>query len=521
LSIRSRSSAPFGLAVAAALLVACARSAPAPQANFVEPPALQSSHGTLAFDLLAMMNGRTERPAFGYVRPGNAWIAHAAPTLEVRAGDVIRVRYTDALVPPQDTDADGYADDTNLHFHGLTTSPNAPGDDVLATLISPHRHVTYQVRVNPDQPPGLYWYHPHPHGESSRQVGSGMAGAIVVEGIQNLVPSVAGLRERILVVAQAALHSDEGGPHLVHYCGLDKLPPKMRATFLRAHPDADESKNAVVTLNGVPVGSIAIGIRPGERELFRVVNATPQRVLDLYVPGERLEVVARDGVPLGLYPGAAPSEFADDVTIGPGARAEFVVVGPAHAAALQTRAYDSGPTGDIDSAFSLATLVDDGGGSTGDPRLPPALREAPRSGGYFARSLPAARVRRTVTFQENHAGTQFAIDHRSYTPGDPPMFVVRSGSVERWTLVNQTREVHVFHIHQVHFVTERIGEHAVPRAQQHWVDTVIVPYARGKRPGSAVILVDFRDPVVRGTFVFHCHILDHEDGGMMAKIRVV
>jgi FtsP/CotA-like multicopper oxidase with cupredoxin domain len=107
--------------------------------------------------------------------------------------------------------------------------------------------------------------------------------------------------------------------------------------------------------------------------------------------------------------------------------------------------------------------------------------------------------------------------------GAPPAIVARSGTLEEWTIRNDTDEVHDFHIHQVHFVVESLdGALIHPRT---WRDTVLVPVQRrhGARtiPGTASILVDFRNPAIRGTFVFHCHMLDHEDGGMMATIKVI
>ena len=105
----------------------------------------------------------------------------------------------------------------------------------------------------------------------------------------------------------------------------------------------------------------------------------------------------------------------------------------------------------------------------------------------------------------------------------PPAIVARSGTVERWTLVNDSDEEHAFHIHQVHVAVDAVDGVATRRPV--WQDTVSVPRRHGPRgratPGTLTLTVDFRDPRVRGTFVYHCHILDHEDGGMMAKIRVL
>src|SRR5437879_4594507 len=89
---------------------------------------------------------------------------------------------------------------TNLHFHGLEVSPHAPHDDVLDMMAMPGETLHYAVQIPPDHPPGLYWYHTHPHGESHRQALDGMSGALVIEGIESYFPSLTGLPERVLVV---------------------------------------------------------------------------------------------------------------------------------------------------------------------------------------------------------------------------------------------------------------------------------------------------------------------------------
>src|SRR5258706_8815954 len=99
-------------------------------------------------------------------------------------------------------------DMTNLHFHGMTVSPDAPQDDVLTMLAMPGKKLSYTVQIPKDHPPGLYWYHTHPHGESYRQVLDGMSGAIVIEGIESSFPALAGLPERVLVVRGRSIEKD-------------------------------------------------------------------------------------------------------------------------------------------------------------------------------------------------------------------------------------------------------------------------------------------------------------------------
>ncbi len=103
---------------------------------------------------------------------------------------------------------------------------------------------------------------------------------------------------------------------------------------------------------------------------------------------------------------------------------------------------------------------------------------------------------------------------------DPPSIVTTQGSVEDWTIENQALENHEFHIHQIHFLTMAVNGHPLKREEQQFLDTVNIPYWPGTGPYPSVTLrMDFRGPDV-GDFVYHCHILDHEDGGMMAIIRV-
>src|SRR5271154_3993428 len=100
---------------------------------------------------------------------------------------------------------------TNLHFHGLHVSPNAPGDDVLGMMAMPGESLHYIVNIPLDQPPGLYWYHTHPHGESYQQDLDGMSGAIVIDGMERYVPEVQHLRERILVLRDRVLEDNDPG----------------------------------------------------------------------------------------------------------------------------------------------------------------------------------------------------------------------------------------------------------------------------------------------------------------------
>ena len=114
-----------------------------------------------------------------------------------------------------------------------------------------------------------------------------------------------------------------------------------------------------------------------------------------------------------------------------------------------------------------------------------------------------------VTFTEDKKG--FYINGKKYSNSDPPMTTVSIGGFHHWRVVNNTHEVHPFHIHQVHFLA--YAENGTRASRPEWLDTVEVPVQ-----GNVDLMMDFTDPIIRGVSLFHCHLLSHEDKGMMAKI---
>ncbi len=501
-------------------------SAAGPSLNFSEPPVVQSSGGVASVTLSALLaEGLT---------PSYAWDSGTglvAPTIEVNPGDQIQLKLFNNLPPAADKLAMGLPDETNIHFHGLTSSPIAPGDDSI-DAVEPGFSTTYDVTVNPDQPPGAYWYHAHPHGEAAYQVGYGMSGAIIIDGIENEVPDVAGLRQRLLIVRQHFTTgvTDRRRALAARYCGLNRLPPAQRAAFLNnlaSEPrPAAGSAPVPLTVNNIDSSTVAIGIKPGERELFRVVNASVGRYLDLAVDGETLELVSQDGVPLRDFSGSAASETVPDIVVPPSGRAEFVVTGQGAPTTLRTLPFDSGPVGDPDPGDVIGMLVNDNGTSS-NWRVPAAKKHRPTlHPSAYRDPLPPPSASHTIEFQENSTQTVYYLNGVTYDPSAPPAITSHVGTVELWTLENETDEVHDFHIHQVHFVATSVNGVAVPASQQHWRDTFNLPpqihNADGTTsPSVTTVLIDFRDPVIRGTFLYHCHIIDHEDAGMMAKIQVM
>jgi FtsP/CotA-like multicopper oxidase with cupredoxin domain len=466
-------------------------------------PEVRAVHGIATLEFYAVLDPRNGEPELEYNGlPG------PMPTIRVRPGDTILMTlHNDMPSMPLHRDA------VNMHFHGLEVSPNPPADEVIMTLALPGQTLHYRVNIPADHEPGLYWYHPHSHGESYREVTNGMSGAIVIEGMQEHFPALAHMRERIIVLRDVPIGR---GP------ADDDMPmngmmatPSSTASARRANNQnpCRPELGLQPTLNREP--RARIGIAAGERQFFRVVNASAARYYDLSVDGSPLQVVAQDGVPLDAYPGTPPSVVVSHILLPPAGRAEFIVSGTGRPTVLRSGCFNSGKTGDADPAVVLADLVDPNPrpDPSAAPFMPVALTVGkPLPPNWMSRELPAPAVTRTVRFTEDSNG--FYINGKAFAMNGPPMFVARSGTVERWTVINDTPEVHDFHIHQVHFIVESIAGH--PPALRNWLDTVNVP------PHTRVVVtIDFRNPVVRGTFLFHCHILDHEDQGMMAKVQVL
>jgi suppressor of ftsI len=499
--IQRRSRARHAIFALAALLAACssgsstfvtpvAPATPAAAGDLANPPEVVSEHGVARLTLSAVIDPSTGGPALEY--DGSL----VAPTIRVRAGDTIDLTYVNDL-PPSSHEPFNI---TNIHFHGLTTSPNPPADDSIDLNAMPGQTLHYRVPIGTTQPPGLFWYHSHAHGESNWQVFNGMSGAIVVTGIAYFSRETAGLPERIIVLRNRLAHPNYAAtlprPKERHGCGLPFPVP-----------------GEYTTINGQPIGA-SIVMPPRQRQLWRVVNASPDGYYDLSVDGATLHVVAIDGVPFNAYPGAHEREVRD-IVIPPAGRAEFIVQGAAIGASFRTSCFNTGIAGDPNPAQVLATIT---GGIEHLPAVPKPGSTPPPFGTYEETIGDQFARQRTLFFSETGKKSAFYLNGKQYSPNAGPMFTARAGTVERWTLQNFTQEVHAFHIHQVHFIVQDIDGVKQP---QSWWDTLNLPPAHSNgSPGVAHVLVDFRDPIVRGTFLFHCHIMQHEDLGMMAKIAV-
>jgi FtsP/CotA-like multicopper oxidase with cupredoxin domain len=512
----------------------------------IQPPDLYSSNGQLNVEFsFQTFTDSYGRRLYCYI----AGDGSQAPTLHVKPGDELVLKLKNDLPAVADgANSHGGPSDasmgpavhnmelhspcgsgkitsssTNLHFHGLSIPPICHQDDVISTLIQPSESsFEYRFRIPLGQAPGLYWYHPHPHGFSEAQVLGGASGALIVEGIERIVPTVAGLPERVLVLrdqiipGSAETAEDSGGPE----------------------PSKDISINFVAVLypENRPAAMVA---KPNQREFWRVLNASADTYFDLQMrtgPSLRqvrdplpLELIAMDGAPAG----PDPIQGRTDVLLPPGARAELVVTTPPEGVFAQvvTLRYDTGTGGESTPYRVVANLFSSGQSPAPVSRMPEAASARPQQ---FRGLTDTAAIReRKLYFSEKRDNPDnpksplryfITLDGRLPKVFDmnfnEPDLTVQQGTVEDWVIENRAVEAHAFHIHQIHFqVLERDGRTVNEPMLR---DTIDLPYWDGKatRYPTVKLRMDFRDPSIVGTFLFHCHILEHEDGGMMGSIRV-
>jgi FtsP/CotA-like multicopper oxidase with cupredoxin domain len=507
------------------------------------PPELRSQNGVLEVTLNFLSVTDSEGLArYCYVTDTGL----ESPTLRVNAGDKLIIHFNNQLpassdsmagmnmtLSPKDSGSTGgcgsgtmSAVATNIHFHGTNVAPVCGQDEVVTTLVQPGQSFNYTVQVPLNEPPGLYWYHPHVHGFSEGQVQGGATGAIIVEGLQNVDTALAGLPERTFVLRDLLLPASEAND------------PNIPAWDL--------------SINYVPVTypsytPAVIEATPGEQELWRVANTAADTILNLQylVSGtaQPMQVVAIDGYPIASGSSGQNLDTETSVLLPPGARAEFVVSTPAvgQRGQLVTDYWNTGPDGDFDPTRTIATVVN--GSSSASvtnasastkaavTRLP--ARVTPKKVTRFAALTSATPVaQRNLYFSEllenpsdPNSPTNFFITQEGqqpavFTMGQAPNIVVHSGTVEDWVVENRAEEDHIFHIHQIHFQVLEVNGVAVTDPAVR--DTVDLPYWSGTGAFPSVkVRMDFRDPNIIGTFVYHCHILQHEDAGMMGEIQVL
>ena len=531
----------YGLGATGALATAgragaTATTPPAPGA-FFEPAVLRSRGGTLSVHTVArpglVQIGAPKRVStftFDGALPGYTW--------DVDAGDTLAVRMVNHLPPlephPMVMDRPHEWTTTNLHTHGLHVSPQDNHDNIFIT-IPPGGHQDYVFEIPADHPGGLFWYHPHRHGGVNQQLRGGMAGALIVRGSIDKVAEVAAATERVMIIQALQLGDN--------YQLEDPHPQPKPGEYLYPY------SKVVYTLNGRISPTVAM--YPGEVQRWRILNATSEYFTSLHLFGHQWQVLAWDGLPL-----AAP-DAQDHLMLAPGNRVEVLVkAGPAGSYRLQLTPGDSvhpdipGMPASADAAGRVPyrvppmdmhgpmssmvpvsqmpdmeetpdevrprTLLHLAVGGSGPPMgLPTALPA------FDPPILPIARSRTlafTIQRDQSKKFIAFGIDGRPYDPAQVP-YRATLGTAEEWTLVNghdaaDPVHAHTYHVHVNPFRIVKVNGR--PLATPLWRDTFVLTKNEGD---SITFQTNFAD--FSGRFVEHCHMLSHEDLGMMAEVEVV
>ncbi len=473
--------------------------------------------------------------------------------------------------------------DTNLHLHGFEGPPSEE-DIFLSSLSTPMHACEYSVTIPRTQPPGTYMYHTHSHGSSGDQVAAGLDGAWIVEPDRpQIAPSdehVVMLRYRIPAIFLDPFAPDEtpiGLAEIAHEASRPIAPPVPYNAFnpppwpvsfpisaggVTLDPTGcnGASSDVRIALNGSDAPA-TLSIPAGTTQLLRIVNGTSDSATRLFLrdgAGHRVafHVVGLDGVPVSgdMSHPLARYIAMNELMLTTMSRADVLLTADAGASyALSSEHFCGGKDFFFEQHQDLlhvnAVAAEGVPTTLNSAPIPTADTPAARLVAY-ARAHPALVRRRAITFSEYtfakngkvpvHDGYYITdttnpnfhehpfwplYGSRSAFPSNPDV-VVKRGSIEEWYLVNTTMESHAFHIHQMTFVQEN-GWGGIPITS----DTVFVrvgslwPNRRDPnyplvKPRITKILLDFRN-VPRGTFVFHCHMLFHEDRGMMGMIKVV
>lgn len=416
------------------------------------------------------------------------------PRLEARAGDTVRIRFTNNLSDP-----------TNLHYHGLHVTPEGSGDNVFLD-IPPGETFTYEFTIPADHPAGTFWYHPHRHGLVAEQVFGGLAGLLIVRGELDQIPEIQAAQEAFLVLKDFALQDNDG-----------IRPPTRMEQMMQGR------EGELITVNGQVNPNFSIA--EGGLLRLRLLNASTSRFYGLALEDHPLYLIATDGGAVG-----EPVELRE-LLLSPGERAEVLVRGkrPPGQYRLLNLPYNRGGMGMMGGMMNGNGMGRMRGGMRGQQRRSSASQLlATLSYRGQVESLPLPRQLIPVaTLPEPQTTRRFTLSH-GMAPGRGMAFTingktfnhertdtqVRLNTVEDWEIANTGRMMafdHPFHLHVNPF--QVISRNGRPEPYRAWKDTILIPKGETVR-----IRIPFKD--FSGKTVYHCHILDHEDLGMMGVVEM-
>ncbi len=382
------------------------------------------------------------------------------PLLDVQLGDHVVVRFRNEL-----------PDDTTIHWHGLRVPNASDGTPATQVAVAPGDSFTYEFDATDV---GFFWYHPHVAADV--QIERGLYAPVVVRG--GVEPEVT--TERVLVLDDIKLEAT--GQLSTETDPLDVMLGRQGNVLLvNGRRDARASAAA------------------GSRERWRIVNTANGRYFNLALAGRELLVIGWDG---GLL---VEPYSTERLLVAPGERYDVLVdLGGASGdtLALQTLHYDRGHNIPDPGPLDLLTLDLDG---EADPLAP-----LPSAWGEVEPIAvdDATPTRELLLTEDEGADPSFFINGERFPDVTPAE--AAAGTTEIWSIRNDAEMDHPFHLHGMFF--QVLDEGGVPAAHLGWKDTVNVPQTSTVRFAGRL-----GDP---GRWMFHCHILEHAERGMMGELML-
>lgn len=379
------------------------------------------------------------------------------PLLDAKVGDRLIIHFKNSL-----------PEATTIHWHGVRLPAAMDGTMAMQKPIEPGATFTYDFTL---KDAGLFWYHPHMR--SDVQVHSGLYGVIRVRG--SAEPEVE--REEILVLDDLTL--DKDGSIVMELDDESKMMGRGGDTLL---------------VNGA--GARTFKWRPGSRVRLRMVNAANGRFFNLALPGHKFRIIGSDA-------GFLPQPYdSDHVLIAPGERWDAIVVPQGTGKLTLTNdPYDQGHDSGKNPALPVATVE-----LAGDAMSPKPL---PSSFPSFE-TLPDRPTDQTLVFNEKLVGDGFVFTINDKTYPDVPVIDIPKGEVRAFELKNEAEMDHPFHLHGFFFdVVAANGKPLFPVIRK---DTIIIP-----KKSSLKFVARFDEA---GSWMYHCHILEHAESGMAGEVHV-
>lgn len=459
---------------------------PPPGAAFKDPVELVSSGGV--FNLEAGVAPINVNGTWANLLTYNG--IYPAPTMKVRSGDYLQIRLTNSLSMLGTNMLGHNRDITNLHTHGLHVSPSGNADNMMTMLMSGDTW-DYDYGWLNQEPSSISFYHPHIHGSVAEQYWGGLAGVIDVAD-DTTIPGINALSQfetHLLFIKDITLSGSEPEPYTSM---MDFMHGKEGNT---------------VMVNGLvnPV----LPIQPGQVQRWRIINGSNARFYKLSLEGHTLYVIGTEG-------GLLDKPYAmSSLLLSPGERADILIRASTTKKnyRLLSLPYSRGG-GSMGQQVTLMTVRDQG--SRYNDTIPTVVNPS------AARINPMPlKTEQLYLSMGQGKGYINGISFEMLSDGTMKAAEIHSmlGSYEVWEIFNQSGMDHPFHQHvnacQVLSISGgESGYASFYTKAPAWKDVVVIP-----KWGSVKILVPVMD--YDGMAMFHCHIVEHEDIGMMGMWHIM